>query len=327
MALLRKFSASCLHFHQSFLILLSPVSFSVPFQWEQDKSLGRWVNEMRTQNTRGIIRPDRKELLEKLGFLWRINRGDRAYRPSKAKQAKQKKESTGKDNTKPFVVDPATSIVSNASVDSRNNPQQTLSKANRKRNQRVVSDSDTDNSITSIGPLEANPTLLDMDIMINHVERFREKTGHANIPENYRPHHLGPWVAAMRNEARAGKLTLVQGKKLLEAGVIIRGKEEIWQDQYDKLREFGTEHGHFQVSKSDDQELAVWTSSQREQYRKRTLRKDRKELLDKISFDFDYQKPPAHLVMETESEPRDAMEVTSLEGTFSLLAAAAAWVA
>lgn len=40
---------------------------AVPFQWDNDKSLGRWVNEQRTQNTRGLLRPDRKELLMKLG--------------------------------------------------------------------------------------------------------------------------------------------------------------------------------------------------------------------------------------------------------------------
>ena len=301
----------------------------MPFQWEEDKALGRWVNEQRTQNTRGILRPDRKEALEKLGFLWRINRGDGNGRVvKKPKLAKHISSDTAATTT--FLADTSTAIVSSSSDDTDDNKSlQTQPRAYRKRKYRVVSDSDTDNSIAQpSSPVDVDPTLLNTDIMILHLERYKEKHGHTNVPEDYNPHQLGPWVAAMRSQCRAGMLTTLDATKLLEVGVIIRGEEEIWKDEYDKLREFGTEHGHYQVSKLDDPDLAVWTSSQRELHRSDKLRKDRKELLDKIMFDFDYREPSADMFLNDDNTVHsNDLDSTSLEGTFSLLAAAAAWVA
>lgn len=45
----------------------------VPFAYTGDKSLGRWVNEQRCQNMRGLLRPDRKEVLSFIGFVWKVS--------------------------------------------------------------------------------------------------------------------------------------------------------------------------------------------------------------------------------------------------------------
>ena len=44
----------------------------VPFQYVADKSLGRWVNEQRCQNMRGLLRQDRKDILTNIGFVWKV---------------------------------------------------------------------------------------------------------------------------------------------------------------------------------------------------------------------------------------------------------------
>jgi hypothetical protein len=42
----------------------------VPKRYEQDKALGQWVSTQRTFHTKNKLRPDRKELLDKIGFVW-----------------------------------------------------------------------------------------------------------------------------------------------------------------------------------------------------------------------------------------------------------------
>ena len=43
----------------------------VPFRYEDDKSLGLWVHKQRSHHTKNIMRPDRKDLLDELGFAWK----------------------------------------------------------------------------------------------------------------------------------------------------------------------------------------------------------------------------------------------------------------
>jgi Helicase associated domain len=50
-----------------------PQQTLVPFQYVADKSLGRWVNEQRCQHMRGLLREDRREILSRIGFVWKVN--------------------------------------------------------------------------------------------------------------------------------------------------------------------------------------------------------------------------------------------------------------
>jgi site-specific DNA-cytosine methylase len=44
----------------------------VPSKYEQDPSLGKWVTNQRTNHINNNIRRDRKELLDNIGFAWKI---------------------------------------------------------------------------------------------------------------------------------------------------------------------------------------------------------------------------------------------------------------
>ncbi len=43
----------------------------VPYEHEQDKSLGTWVSKQWTFHKKNKMRPDRKDLLDKIGFAWK----------------------------------------------------------------------------------------------------------------------------------------------------------------------------------------------------------------------------------------------------------------
>jgi hypothetical protein len=45
----------------------------VPFGYEQDKSLGNWVRTQRVGHANNKMLPDRKELLDKIGFVWKAD--------------------------------------------------------------------------------------------------------------------------------------------------------------------------------------------------------------------------------------------------------------
>ena len=45
----------------------------VPIKYEQDKTFGKWVNNQRTMHTNNKMRQDRKELLDEIGFVWRVD--------------------------------------------------------------------------------------------------------------------------------------------------------------------------------------------------------------------------------------------------------------
>jgi hypothetical protein len=45
----------------------------VPCVYEQDKPLGTWVSNQRRTHNNGKMRPDRKELLDEIGFAWKAD--------------------------------------------------------------------------------------------------------------------------------------------------------------------------------------------------------------------------------------------------------------
>ena len=45
----------------------------VPFNYELDKSLGRWVGTQRDRHGNNKMQPDRKELLDEIGFVWKVD--------------------------------------------------------------------------------------------------------------------------------------------------------------------------------------------------------------------------------------------------------------
>jgi hypothetical protein len=49
----------------------------VPQRYQEDVSLGKWVDKQRQSHSNNILRRDRKDLLDEIGFVWKANpRGD-----------------------------------------------------------------------------------------------------------------------------------------------------------------------------------------------------------------------------------------------------------
>jgi hypothetical protein len=48
----------------------------VPNRHMQDKSLGQWVEKQRSLSTKDAMPQDRKDLLDELGFVWKVEKAD-----------------------------------------------------------------------------------------------------------------------------------------------------------------------------------------------------------------------------------------------------------
>ena len=71
-----------------------------------------------------------------------------------------------------------------------------------------------------------------------------------------------------------------------------RAEKVPWERFYQRLRAYHAEHGHTRVLKREDQKLAEWVFSQRQQHTLGKLRPKRREKLESLGFDFSPQLVP-----------------------------------
>jgi hypothetical protein len=124
--------------------------------------------------------------------------------------------------------------------------------------------------------------------------KFKEKYGHVRVPRGYGS--LGCWVNAQRMSLgdgdRGNKVKRDRIKKLNEIGFVWNYNEWLWNDRYEKLREYHQEHRNTNVPKSSGV-LGEWCELQRVQYslyergKKSNLTAQRVAKLNELGFDWD----------------------------------------
>jgi hypothetical protein len=207
----------------------------------------------------------------------------------------------------------------------------------------IVSDSDKDSiGLVSCGsyevltpPLAYDPHALDFDLMISRLQSFRQQYGQEDIPPDYGALALGPWLAAMKTQARAGKLPDDQTQRLINAGIVlIHGESQIWLECFWELRDFMVRFGHSQVSELDNPSLAAWATVQRRRYSLGKLSETRKIRLQNIGFEFEGTSRNSESASASNSPlvPKQTIgiekdDLDACELQVDLLAAAASWVA
>ena len=120
------------------------------------------------------------------------------------------------------------------------------------------------------------------------LQKFKEKFGHCRVSSAYKDKTLARWVANQRKDEQDGKLTAVRKKRLNAIGFsfykdIAALQEKKWMEMYGKLVRYKKQHGNTIVKEGyKDRRLAYWVQHQRQG--KDKMIRQRKELLDKISF-------------------------------------------
>ncbi len=117
------------------------------------------------------------------------------------------------------------------------------------------------------------------------IKEYYRKNGHANIPN--KDTVLSDWIALQRKYYKNNKLSQKYIQLLEDINFCWDPLEESWQAKYQELKEFAEKYGH--TNPSDNfQQLNLWVTNQRTNYRKNQLSKERIELLEDLNFIWDF---------------------------------------
>ena len=114
------------------------------------------------------------------------------------------------------------------------------------------------------------------------LKEFFLKEGHSSPPQQF--HFIGKWVSSQRVAFSKNKLTKSQIALLDEIKFVWNSRELKWFEGYNQLKDFYLKEGHSSPSKTKYPKIYNWISGQKRTRRKKTLSKDKIELLNQIEF-------------------------------------------
>ncbi|GAX21474.1 hypothetical protein FisN_10Hh053 [Fistulifera solaris] len=115
------------------------------------------------------------------------------------------------------------------------------------------------------------------------LKAFHEKNGHFHVTLANGGQPLGDWMRDQRRRHKEGKLPAIRKQLLDEIGFV--WSYSVWMDHYNQLVEFKNAHGHCRLPPShENKALKVWVKNQRHDEIAGRLSDERKKLLDDIGF-------------------------------------------
>ncbi len=130
------------------------------------------------------------------------------------------------------------------------------------------------------------------DVRFGELKAFERKNGHCLVLVRIggrlgEPNALGLWVSKQRQLRNKGSLSEERIKKLDHLRFDWDPDESAWNEKYKELKTFKENKGHLGVSRDSDlQQLAVWQTTQRVNFIKGLLRKDRGKKLNRLGIDW-----------------------------------------
>lgn len=127
--------------------------------------------------------------------------------------------------------------------------------------------------------------------MYVELQAYRERHGHCNVPQrDPQNHSLAGWVSRQRHSQ--DKVSVDRKQELDKLGFDWEKQahrfERQWQEMYQRLVEYKQKHGTCNVPKEykEDFKLGFWVSKQRNCYRNKTIRPDRRAKLERLDFEW-----------------------------------------
>ena len=239
-------------------------------------SLGTWVNTQRVFFKRKLLRPDRIDRLNEIGFQWRVRH---ILSPIHDEKWLQKYE-----NLKAFRHE-----YGHLSVPRDHGPlgswvshQRRLKETNGIRQDRE----DLLNSIGFVGQTDAGRQRRDRQWLEKYEElkSYQNEHGHCLVPS--KRSSLGNWIQHQRSLSALGSMREDRRDLLNQLGFVWNQRNRTpWIEKYEELKSFKKEHGHCLVPKTSSTDtLRTWVQNQRASFARGSLRQDKKDLLDEIGF-------------------------------------------
>jgi hypothetical protein len=273
---------------------------------KHDAELGWWVQQCRQMHNSGKMPEEKRERLERLGFVWC---GQEAKRIRE--QAEGKTVSSWDDRFRTLME--FREVHGHTCVPmQRHDPglgawvkeQRSLNNAGKlqeERKQKLISIGfifDGAEAKRIREQAEGKPAST-WDDKFQMLETFKEKHGHSCVPLQRNDPGLGCWVREQRSLFNSGKLQESRREKLASLGFIFDGGQakkvreqsegkacHSWNDKFKLLEMFKEKNGHTCVPKQEA-ELGWWVQQCRQLYNSSKLADDKRERLEAIGFVFD----------------------------------------
>jgi hypothetical protein len=246
-------------------------------RYQENKSLGEWVNTQRQSHANNTLRFDRKDLLNEIGFAWKAPAScdDYKWNDKNWHQQYEKLVEFKRNN-------------GNCLVPQKKHKDKSLGmwvswqRAAHANNTLRFDRKDLLNEIGFVWNKENHQWHLQYQKLVE----FQGKNGHCLVPRTYKEDaSFGTWVSDQRQLRSKNSLQLDRKNLLEELGFDSRVAKS-WKRQYEKLVEFKRNNGHCLVPSryKEDVSLGNWVRQQRVAHTKNKMRQDQKELLDEIGF-------------------------------------------
>jgi hypothetical protein len=256
----------------------------VPYnKYKEDVTLGRWVSEQRKLHTKNKIRLDRKELLDELDLVWRVDIADNQneqWHLQYEKLVEYKRKQGHCFVPQRYEQDKALGYWVQT--------QRGLNTKNEMRQDRKKQLDELD----FVWRVEFAGSGKQWREQYEKLVEFRRKKGHCMVPARYEHDKaLGKWVAKQRGLHTKNEMRQDRKKQLDELDFVWRVKiadvrDKQWRQQYERLVDFKRKIGHCMVPSNHEpnKSLANWVQAQRASHTTNKMRQDRKDLLDEVGF-------------------------------------------
>lgn len=101
---------------------------------------------------------------------------------------------------------------------------------------------------------------VDWDQKFQKLLEYKERHGDVNVPQRYNTDKLGTFVHAQRNAYKNDALSAERIKKLESIGFLFNLKDDLWNDRYEKLKQYKEKNGHCDVPYAEP--LGTWVHHQ-----------------------------------------------------------------
>ncbi|MBF0135554.1 MAG: helicase associated domain-containing protein [Magnetococcales bacterium] len=243
-------------------------------EYRFDADLQQWIKNQRLLRKKNALSPERMQLLDGLGFIWDPER-------ARWEQMRQRllayKERRGDANV-PQVLAEDPELARWALEQRKNWKSQTL-------------EPDRIASLDLLG-FVWDPEAAHWAEMREHLMRFREQTGHADVPIPCpEDPALAVWVTEVRRKWRKHELTAEALADLTALGFIWDPEEVAWEGMLAHLAAWRATAGHARITDPfpADLPLGRWAEEQRRALRKGRLTDSRRQRLDKLEFVWDLE--------------------------------------
>ena len=275
----------------------------VPSNNEHDRALGKWVKRQQAGafHTKYQMRPDRKQLLDDIGFAFNVGKG-KSLRPSTTQdklwylQYEKLVEFKRKNGhcVVPRLYEQDKALghwVRTQHVSFHTNNTMRL---------------DRKELLDEIGFVwKSRSQALDKrwNLQYEKLVDFKRKNGHCIVPQgNEQDKALGLWICTQQRSCINKRMPLDRKELLDEIGLVWKvgkgpqspvrppptSQDQQWNVQYENLVEWKRNNGHCMVPRrryeEQDKPLGQWVSSQQTKHANNKMQLYRKELLDKLGF-------------------------------------------